>query len=100
MAINNQRGQTAVEYILLLAVSISLILTFYNSEAFRRLFGSNGTFGVKIKKESEFAYRHAYLRGKPADDVPRENKDGANHPSYHDVAKGGTRFFGPKDTYE
>ena len=102
MAIKNQQGQTLVEYILLLAVAVSLVLTFYNSEAFRRLFGSQGTFGVKLKNGSQFSYRHAYLPANPADivDVEKNNKEGAIHPSYLDTKNSGTRFFGPKDPYE
>lgn len=99
MAIKNQEGQTVVEYILLLAVAVSLVLTFYNSEAFRRLFGSQGTFGVKIKNDSQFAYRHAHLPKDPVD-IDRNNKEGATHPSYLDTVNSGTRFFGPKDPYE
>jgi hypothetical protein len=103
MEIKNQRGQTMVEYILLLAVVVSLVLTFYNSEAYRRLFGSQGQFGTKIKKDSEFAYRHAYL-SKNADgsvdpDVPIGEKSIVDHPSYRDLKNSGTRFFGPKEPY-
>jgi len=101
MAIKNQQGQTMVEYILLLAVAVSLVMTFYNSEAFRRLFGTQGTFGVQLKATSQFAYRHAYLpKPEEAVDVDRNHKEGASHPSYLDVKNGGTRFFGPKDPYQ
>ncbi|WPU65589.1 hypothetical protein [Peredibacter starrii] len=103
MEIKNQRGQTMVEYILLLAVVVSLVLTFYNSEAYRRLFGSQGKFGTKIKQDSEFAYRHAYLSknqdGSIDPDVSIGEKDITAHPSYYDIKNSGTRFFGPKDPY-
>ncbi|WP_408098523.1 hypothetical protein ACJVC5_06315 [Peredibacter sp. HCB2-198] len=103
MAIKNQHGQTMVEYILLLAVVVSLVLTFYNSAAYKRLFGSGGGFGVKIKKDSEFAYRHAFLfkgDGTGEADIAADNKEGAEHPSYKDTRNSGTRFFGPKDPYQ
>lgn len=106
MEIRNERGQTVVEYILLLVVAISLVITFYNSEAFKRLFGSQGTIGQRIKKESEFSYRHAYgvdyrEGGKRIpNDIERNNRDISSHPSYWDPIHSGTRFFGPKDPYE
>ena len=104
MALKNQQGQTAVEYVLLLAVAISLLLTFYNSEAFKRLFGNQGEVGLRIKRESEYSYRHAYpvdyvSKQIPAD-IDRTNKDISVHPSYWDNKNGGTRFFGPKEIYE
>ena len=103
MELRNQKGQTVVEYILLFSVAISLVLTFYKSAAFKRLFGEQGLLGNQIKKQNEFAYRHAFSasgpgRTRPAD-VSRDNKNGGNHPSYADIENGGTRFFGPKSAY-
>lgn len=103
MELRNQRGQTVVEYILLFSVAISLVLTFYKSAAFKRLFGEQGLLGNQIKTQNEFAYRHAFSssgpgRIRPAD-VPRTNRDGATHPSYYDDQNSGTRFFGPKSAY-
>lgn len=100
MEIKSERGQTVVEYLLLLVVAISLVLTFYNSEAFKRLFGPRGEIGKKIKSQNEFAYRHAYSQGRPDQDIDRLNREGSIHPSYHDLEQGGTRFFGPLDAYE
>lgn len=101
MEIKSEQGQTLVEYILLLVVAVSLVLTFYNSEAFKKLFGTQGKIGEKIKTQNEFAYRHAYTRKNPDFvDVPRDNREGSIHPSYHDVDNNGTRFFGPLDAYE
>lgn len=101
--LKSQKGQTVVEYILLLVVAVSLVLTFYNSETFKRLFGEQGRIGQQIKSQNEFAYRHAFSssgeqRIRPADVSP-DNKDGSQHPSYADVTNGGTRFFGPKESY-
>lgn len=99
----SQRGQTVVEYILLFSVAISLVLTFYKSAAFKRLFGEQGMLGNQIKTQNEFAYRHAFSASGPGrtrpTDVPRNNLDGGIHPSYADSENGGTRFFGPKSAY-
>lgn len=97
MEIKSQTGQTMVEYMLLLAVALSLVITFYNSAAFKRLFGNQGSLGKTIKDESEFAYRHAYMRNK-TEDVSRENRNGSVHPSYTNPS-GGSRFFSAKDPY-
>ena len=86
-----------VEYILLLSVVVSLVFTFIRSEMFNRYFGDQGSFGATIKKNNEFAYRHAYGTGQ--NDVSRTTRDGSNHPSYHDPDRGGTRFFSAKGTY-
>ena len=97
----NQKGQTLVEYILLLVVAASLMMTFYRSKAFRRLFGEKGEIGIKMKTQTEFAYRHAFYASGPdrqtLSDIPRENKNIKFHPSYTDG--NGTRFFGPKEAY-
>ncbi len=87
-----------VEYILLLAVAVSLVITFYNSEAFRRLFGEQGEVANKIRNDSEFAYRHGYTRGNTGD-VPATNRDGSIHPTYYNPVQSGSRFFSAKDSY-
>jgi type II secretory pathway component PulJ len=99
MELRSERGQSLVEYILLIAVVISLVLTLYQSAAFRRLFGTQGALGTRMKSQSEFSYRHAYM-SRDNVDIDRANREGAIHPSYHDTVNGGTRFFGPKEPYQ
>ena len=60
MEITNNKGQTLVEYILLLVVAVSLVMTVYNSQAFKRIFGEQGEIGNKMKTQNEFSYRHAF----------------------------------------
>ena len=97
MVLKNQKGQTVVEYILLLAVVLSLVVTFYNSKAFQRIFGEQGQLGESIKNNSEFGYRHAFPRG--SDGLNQPDYPGISHPSYYDAKNGTTRFFGPRDPY-
>ncbi len=100
MVTKNEKGQTVVEYILLLSVAVSLALTVYNSQAFKRIFGEQGKLGLQIKSQNEYSYRHAGPKANPdVVDIPRDNKDGAAHPSYADLNEGKTRFFGPKTAY-
>lgn len=95
----DESGQTVVEYMLLLAVSISLVMTFYNSALYKRLFGNSGTIGEAIKSESEFNYRHAFPAQGQTDSHPRTERNGAIHPSYYDNIFGGSRFFGSVNKY-
>lgn len=98
MVINNQRGQTVVEYILLLAVAMSLIVTFYRSATFQRLFGDQGELGQLYKQEAEWGYRHAHISGrKPGPSLPIESAE--DHSSYYNAEKSQTRFFGPNANY-
>jgi len=102
--IKSEKGQTTVEYILLFAVVVSLVLTVYKSAAFRRLFGEQGEVGLKIKAQNEFSYRHAFhISGserEPVPDISRDNKDITIHPSYVDSSSANeSRFFGPKEPY-
>ena len=94
----SEKGQTVVEYILLLAVSASLVVTFYHSSVYKRLFGSQGSFGKLYKQESEFGYRHAFLKGHQPE-TNRPKTSARDHASYFDPIKSETRFFGPNDPY-
>ncbi len=86
-----------MEYILLLSVAVSLVLTFYRSATYQRIFGPNGEFGTQLKVENEYGYRHAYLRNRPSADIEKPVSDASSHPSYGEGGR--TRFFGPKNTY-
>jgi Flp pilus assembly pilin Flp len=98
MGLENQKGQTMVEYMLLLAVSVSLVMTFINSDFMKRIFGSGGSLGTKIREENQFAYRHAFGKKAEIPDIGRNNVDGRAHPSYYQP-DGTTHFFGATDAY-
>ena len=98
VVVNNQKGQTLVEYILLIVVVVTLVMTFYKSSAFQKLFGEKGELGEKMKTQNEFSYRHAFYKPEFPDN-PREGKDITEHPSYRGTNREHTRFFGPKDEY-
>lgn len=100
MEIRNNKGQTLVEYILLLVVAVSLVMTVYNSQAFKRIFGEQGEIGNKMKTQNEFSYRHAFAFKSDGSvtDIPPDNREISIHPSYAEPGAG-TRFFGPKEPY-
>ena len=91
-----QKGQTMVEYMLLLSVVAGILLAFYKSNLFRKYFGREGSAGQTIKSRTEFAYRHGYMGS--VDTFPKGGRDGSTHPTYADPS-GGSRFFGPKTKY-
>lgn len=98
MVVNNQRGQTVVEYILLLAVAMSLIVTFYRSATFQRLFGDQGELGQLYKQEAEWGYRHGHISGRYVEsNAPKASA--REHSSYWNAEASETRFFGPKANY-
>jgi hypothetical protein len=99
VVLKKQGGQTAVEYILLLAVATSLVMTFFRSDLYKKYFGTRGTFGTAIKRNNEFAYRHAYPGKASTADVSATTRDITSHPSYYDPERSGTRFFGGKEPY-
>jgi hypothetical protein len=96
VAVKQQKGQTLVEYMLLLSVVAMIVLTFYKSKLFQKYFGNRGLIGQTIKTRSEFAYRHGYMGTE--DTFPKGSRNGGSHPTYADPA-GGSRFFGPKERY-
>ena len=90
--IKNQRGQTAVEYVLLLAVVATLVFAVIRNNAFQSYLGKEGEFFKKYKAVVEYSYR--YGLGGEQDPSPDYTK---LHPSYFEG--GDTRFFGPLNAY-
>ena len=59
----SSRGQSTVEYILVLAVVISLSLLVFRSNQFRNFLGENGRMTDIVTRQLEYSYRH----GRPGD---------------------------------
>ena len=93
--LKDQSGQTAVEYILLFAVVMSLILFVFKSDKFNKLFGEQGDFATVYKSEIEYSYRHTL-----SDRVPysKPNYLDNGHDSFKRPS-GNSRFFGARDAY-
>ena len=90
----DQQGQTLVEYILLLAVVVSLTTFVFKSDYWQSYFGPDGKFDSVFRARIEYSYRHA-LGGKNFYSQP--NYGDRNHDSYY--GNGATRFFRPKEAY-
>ena len=56
--LKNQRGQSAVEYILLLAVLSSIGYTFYNNKKFKDLIRGNDGLFATMRKGMSYSYRY------------------------------------------
>lgn len=93
----NSKGQSTVEYILLLVVVASLAFTVFQSDAFKEFFGENSSFFATVKKRVQFTYRHG-LEGEKEEDNFSYN-DGRNHFTYFNEEEGTTRFFLPLEGY-
>jgi hypothetical protein len=100
MDVKDQKGQTVVEYILLLAVALSLIVTFYRSNFFQRMFGDQGRVGKLYKSQSEFEYRHAFPWKSSMTTTFDKYPGASQHPSYFPDRDGESHFFGPSDPYQ
>jgi cystathionine beta-lyase/cystathionine gamma-synthase len=86
-------GQSAVEYVLLLFVVVSLGLAVFNSRPFKELFGPNSSAFEAVRKRMEYNYRYTQ--------DGREDTLGSEYSGFHDsyVNGGSTHFFSPQSAY-
>lgn len=84
-----EKGQTTVEYILLLAVVISFTVGIFQSQRFQEFMGSDSDFFQIIKQRLEYNYRHAYLPEDPDNNLDVQ----AKHDSFYDSESDSSRFF-------
>jgi len=87
-----QKGQTTIEYVMLMAVVLVLVTTVLKSRAFQDYLGAEGEFFKAYKRIIEFSYRY----GTEGNVDPHPDFTG-EHPSY--FGDGNTRFFGPLGEY-
>lgn len=92
----NSKGQSTIEYLLLLVVIASLAATVFNSQAFRNIFGKDSSFFAIMQSRIQFTYRHG-LEGEKDDTF--NYGDGTAHSSYFSQEENKTRFFLPVQGY-
>ncbi len=96
VSILKSRGQSTVEYILLLAVVISIIYLLVNSQRFKDLLGEGGTLATRMKGTTEWNYRFASPGN---EEFAQINYPNGRHPTYWNGATNTTHFIGPKKPY-
>ncbi|TDJ05741.1 MAG: hypothetical protein E2O68_06065 [Deltaproteobacteria bacterium] len=91
-------GQSALEYILLLMVVVSLSMTVFKSDAFKNFMGPDSVYFETLRKRFEYTYRY----GSPPITGTEEGDSNAyssRHDSYYNSTRGQTRFFTPAEPY-
>lgn len=91
-----QRGQSTIEYVLLLAVVMLLISVVFKSPLFSKLLGEDSSFFKILKDRMEFSYRHTHAGANP-DEGQRDISTAAQHDSYSKNSK--SRFAGATSEY-
>jgi len=89
----NQKGQSMVEYILLLSVIVTLGVAIFRSDLFQNLWGPESEIFRRLKENLAFSYRH----GLGGENDRTQNNYSGKHETYYDGSK--TRFFLPTDEY-
>ncbi|MDH4466553.1 MAG: hypothetical protein QE271_00725 [Bacteriovoracaceae bacterium] len=90
-----QRGQTTIEYILLLSVVIGLFTFVLKMGFMQDMFSGNSQFTNGLFRSMQFCYRNA-IYGDTAETYPPVYQV-PKHLSY--ATEGDTRFFGPAQAY-
>jgi hypothetical protein len=98
LELKNQDGQSVLEYVLLLAVVVSLAMTVFKSKAVQELLGPDSVFFQTLRDRYEFSYRYGSLPGE-GQDPSAGNGYSNTHESYYNSAQSQTRFFTPAEPY-
>ena len=99
--LRNDKGQSAVEYILLIAVLSSIGYSFYNNKRFKEFMGGEKGFFVALRKGMEYSYRY----GRPLDDEVDYDKamefsyQSKEHDLYYSKKDNRTHFFTGTNAY-
>jgi len=90
-SILNEKGQSAVEYLLLLVVVTSLSYAVFKNPKFKEFFGQDSSFFAAMRDRMQYSYRHGLVGF----------EDNSSYTGIHDTyATGGsTRFIAPVARY-
>ncbi len=91
----NNRGQSTVEYILLLVVIASLVMVVFKSNAFNNMVGQ-GMWGT-LAGSMEYTARYGE---NGSEDTFGANYNTPTHPLYYNQNISRSRFFSPVEVYD
>lgn len=96
----DQKGQSVVEYLLLLVVIVSIGFSVYNSKPFKDFVGPNSSYFNHLKKGMEYSYRYGVSFDNNTDYETAMEYDYSNnqHPTYLNADEGISRFFTTVET--
>jgi Flp pilus assembly pilin Flp len=97
-SVKNEKGQSAVEYILLLAVLAALTFSVLRSPLFKDLLGPNSSFFRALAGRVQFSYRHGF-EGSSAEGDSFNYSD-PKHKTYWNDEENISRFFLNSQAYQ
>ncbi len=91
----NNKGQSAVEYILLLAVISSISYAFFNNQKFKEFFGKNSNYFTGLQQGMAYSYRYGreLKRTDNYEQAMSFNYSSPQHDTYYDNKTNKSRFF-------
>ncbi len=99
--LKNKKGQSIVEYILLLAVLSSIGYSFYNNAMFKEFIKGEAGLFKRIRQGMEYSYRYGRQFNNSIDYDNAMNFDYRTnqHDTYFNNQENRSRFFGGTDPY-
>lgn len=96
----NSRGQSAVEYIFLIAILSALAFSVFNNRRFKEFMAGKGFF-ESIRRGMEYSYRYGreLKVGVDYDRAMDFNYTTRDHDTYFNNEEVKSRFFAPADKY-
>lgn len=85
------KGQTSIEYILLLSVVVSIVFAVFKSRYFADFFGPESAVFERVKVTIEYSYRHGLGGRRSTPKAGRGLYSNGRHDSYGN--QGRSRFF-------
>ena len=92
---DNEEGQSIVEYIMLLGVVLTLVLVVIQNEKFREIMGPNSTIVNGMRNSMMYTYRH----GRPGTAELDNSTYTGNHDTFTNTDGSGSRFFSNDEDY-
>ena len=99
--LKNKKGQSVVEYILLLAVISSIGYAFYNNRSFKDFIRGDVGLFANLRKRMEYSYRYGREMDASVDhDQAMNFKYNTNrHDTYFNAKTGSSHFFSGLEVY-